>query len=540
MKIIRKNIDKSTLELNIPKSLSIPENDNIEILQGQSIIIVGANGSGKSRFCVQTEIQNETIVHRISAQKSLEFREKYTLTSYEDAIKAVWYGENSNGSSKGHRWGWDEERYVKPLADCNTTMQAFFAQKNKDDEARAKQASESCKSQEPVKVLAPSIAEQLEQIWNKILPQRNLLISDLKIKATKNGSTPYEARFMSDGERDVLYYLATCLCLPKNIFVILDEPENHIHNSIINKLFNALEQARPDLTFIYVTHNLEFAAEHANSKKLWFKDYDGENWNYLLLNDEYELPEELLLEVLGVREKILLVEGTKNSLDTKLYQAYYKNYKVIGCEGCQQVINRVRAFNSHTLSSHYDVQGIVDRDYRTDEELSDLQKDKIYTCEVAEVENLFLIPEVLNFAAKKIGTHAEVEACMEILAKKYAYDLSFQIVAAVNSEVKYQISKLGLSKRNLNVYKSELENLKESIGLEAIILEAEAKFTKPKNEHNYEAILKVYNQKGLICCIVKALGYATKEIFYDNVVAGIKSGDEELISGLSKYLPALP
>ena len=538
MKIIRKYTDKSTLELNIPKSLSIPENDDIEIEQGQSIIIIGANGSGKSRFCVQTEKLNEDKVHRISAQKNLEFDLSFSLSSYESAMDTVFYG--STNKNKGYRWGWNEDRYVHPIADCKAVIEAFFAQKNKDDEYRAKQAKESNQTGKPVMDLGSSVAEKLERIWGKVMPQRTLEIANLKIKASKYQNAPYEARYMSDGERDVLYYLATCLCLPQNIFVILDEPENHIHNSIINKLFDELEQARPDLTFIYVTHNLDFAAEHSNAKKLWFKDFSGTDWDYLLLNPESELPEELLLDILGTKEKILLVEGKKNSLDTKLYQAYYKDYKVIGCEGCQQVINRVRAFNSHTLSSHYDVQGIVDRDYRPDEELSDLRKDKIYTCEVAEVENLFLIPEALDFAAKKLGTQAKVGTCIEILVKKYAYDLSFQIVAAVNSEVKYQISKLGLSKRDLNVFKSELENLKESIGLESIILEAEAKFTKPKNEHNYEAILKVYNQKGLICCIVEDLGYSMKEIFYDNVVAGVKSGDEDLIHGLSKYLPVLP
>ena len=404
MRIIRKNNDGSKLELKIPKSSSLEDSTIIDIEQGQSIIIVGANGSGKSRFCVQTEMLNLNLVHRIAAQKDLVFEKQYSLSSYEDAKSSIFYGSTNNDPQKGSRWGWDaSEKYVRPVSDCSQAINAFFAQKNKDDEARSKQAVQIIREHQNITELAPSVAEQLIKIWDQILPNRELKISDLKIKTSKNKGQPYDARFMSDGERDVLYYLAVCLCLPQNIFVILDEPENHIHNSIINKLFSLLEKERPDLTFIYATHNLEFAAEHPNTKKLWFENYDGSNWDYHILGEEDELPEQLLLEVLGAKEKVILVEGTRNSLDTKLYQAYYKDYKVIGCGGCQNVINFVKAFNSHTLHTHYDVKGIVDRDYRPEEEINKLQKAGIYFCKVAEVENLFIVPEIIQFMAKLLG-----------------------------------------------------------------------------------------------------------------------------------------
>ena len=345
---------------------------------------------------------------------------------------------------------------------CSCGLCFPFAQKNKDDEARSKQAELIIRGGAHLTELAHSVVEDLQDIWNKVLPNRSLDISDLKIKTSKNGGQPYEARFMSDGERDVFYYLAVCLCLPKNIFVILDEPENHIHNSIINKLFSLLENVRSDLTFIYATHNLEFAAEHVNAKKLWFKDYDGTNWDYHILGEEEALPESLLLEVLGSKEKVLLVEGERNSLDTKLYQAYYKDYKVIGCGGCQQVINRVRAFNTHLLNTHYEVKGIIDRDYRTDAEISELKKDGVFVCEVAEVENLFLIPEIINYMANLLGTQSKVVDCINAIKDKFNYDLPFQIVSAINSEVKFQISKFAFNKRDLEKYKQEITDLNNS------------------------------------------------------------------------------
>lgn len=541
MKLIRKNLDGTTLELNIPNSSSINTNTNIEIEQGESIIIIGANGSGKSRFCGKVENLNEQKVHRIAAQKNLVFEKQYSLSSYEDAKRNIFYGENSDGTGgKGHRWGWNEdEKYVKPVQDCSLAIKALFAQKNKDDEARSKQAELIIRGGAHITELAPSVVEDLLYIWNQVLPNRFLDISDLKIKTTKNSGQPYEARFMSDGERDVLYYLALCLCLPQNIFVVLDEPENHIHNSIINKLFSLLEKARPDLTFIYATHNLEFAAEHTNAKKLWFKDYDGTNWDYHILGEEENLPESLLLEVLGSKEKILLVEGEKNSLDTKLYQAYYSDYKVIGCGGCQQVVNRVRAFNTHTLNMYYDVKGIVDRDYRTDAEIAELQKDNIFVCQVAEVENLFIVPEVISHMAKVLATKDKVDECIDLIKAKFEHDLPFQKVSAINSEVKFQIGKFDFEKRDLETYKKEIKDLNTSIKLADIITAIEGKFNTIYQNGDYREILKIYNQKNVLHVMIKTLGYSTDRIYQNKIISLVQDKNSELLQALSNYLPQL-
>lgn len=541
MKLVRKNLDGTTLELNIPNSSSINTNTNIEIEQGESIIIIGANGSGKSRFCGKVENLNEQKVHRIAAQKNLVFEKQYSLFSYEDAKRNIFYGENSDGTGdKGRRWGWNEdEKYVKPVQDCSLAIKALFAQKNKDDEARSKQAELIIRGGAHITELAPSVVEDLLYIWNQVLPNRFLDISDLKIKTTKNSGQPYEARFMSDGERDVLYYLAVCLCLPQNIFVVLDEPENHIHNSIINKLFSLLEKARPDLTFIYATHNLEFAAEHTNAKKLWFKDYDGTNWDYHILGEEENLPESLLLEVLGSKEKILLVEGEKNSLDTKLYQAYYSDYKVIGCGGCQQVVNRVRAFNTHTLNMHYDVKGIVDRDYRTDAEIAELQKDNIFVCQVAEVENLFIVPEVISHMAKVLATANKVDECIDLIKAQFEHDLPFQKVSAINSEVKFQIGKFDFEKRDLETYKKEIKDLNTSIKLEDIITAIEGKFNTIYQNGDYREILKIYNQKNVLHVMIKTLGYSTDRVYQNKIISLVQDKNSELLQALSNYLPQL-
>ena len=53
----------------------------------------------------------------------------------------------------------------------------------------------------------------------------------------KNGmEEEYFSNQMSDGERAVLYLTAQILCVPQNKTLIVDEPEIHLHHSIMNRL----------------------------------------------------------------------------------------------------------------------------------------------------------------------------------------------------------------------------------------------------------------------------------------------------------------
>jgi len=50
-------------------------------IEREQIVVVGANGSGKTRFGARIEEMNPQRVHRISAQKSLSFPKEVGTTS---------------------------------------------------------------------------------------------------------------------------------------------------------------------------------------------------------------------------------------------------------------------------------------------------------------------------------------------------------------------------------------------------------------------------------------------------------------------------
>lgn len=74
---------------------------------------------------------------------------------------------------------------------------------------------------------------------------------------------------------------------------------------------DAVEKEREDCVFLYITHDLEFARSRMQSQIIWVKEFEKENqWQYELLDDA-DASDGLKLEILGNRQKVLLVEGTR-------------------------------------------------------------------------------------------------------------------------------------------------------------------------------------------------------------------------------------
>lgn len=57
-----------------------------------TLVIIGANGSGKSKLGAWIEQQDMENVHRIGAQRNLNFQDNVPLKSYSQAEDLVFYG----------------------------------------------------------------------------------------------------------------------------------------------------------------------------------------------------------------------------------------------------------------------------------------------------------------------------------------------------------------------------------------------------------------------------------------------------------------
>lgn len=375
-----------------------------------SIIIIGANGSGKSKLGAWIEGEDLLDVHRIGAQRNLNFQENIPLSNYECSRNRNFYGTDNEyeirNKDKRYRWDFGKAYTTKLLNDFDVVLAALIALYNNETSKFLDDCKIAEKNNYPKPNTPFTVFDKLINIWNSIFPQRKLLIEDSKFFAYERNkpTEKYSANQMSDGERAVLYLASQVLVVPDNKTLIIDEPELHLHNSIMNILLEQLENYRQDCLFIYITHDTNFAASHKNSEKIWIRSYDGENWDLEKIISN-ELPEKLLFDILGSRKNILFVEGEESSFDTQLYSILYPDYFIIPCGSCMQVIMRTKSFNSTQKIHNYSVYGLIDRDFRTEDEINKLKKDNIYTLKVAEVENLFIIEELISFLSDYLGNN---------------------------------------------------------------------------------------------------------------------------------------
>lgn len=270
------------------------------------------------------------------------------------------------------------------------------------------------------------------------------------------------------------------------------------------------------------------------------KNYNGTTWEYeeLKTDDSSELPKELVYEIIGTQRKILFVEGTKkDSLDYQLYKEIYTDYHVVPCGSCEQVITYLKAKNAYNTLNPINVKGIIDRDYRTEEEIEKLRKDNIFTLNVAEVENLFIVPEVLALAAKQLGfKEGKSDEAQEEIRKIYSCARQNQISKAFARELAFRLSRVDFNKERTP--EKCKEKIDEIFSLEEIkIIQNEVEKFFPET-NDIKIILKVFNDKSLSISIGKLL---TKDNYKKLVIRCLRNNPngirEKIKEAIELYLP---
>jgi len=365
---------------------------------GTSLLFVGANGCGKSRLAVKIEDTLGLDAHRISAHRALNLNPAVAKIGEEEALNGLRIGNPSKEAVLSHRPGhrWGRKSSVFLLNDYDRLIQALFAeQNNKNAETRKEACRGNTHSLEATKF------ERLIGVWERLLSHRKLEITGDNIKVTATGSdTSYQAEEMSDGERAIFYLIGQTLCAKDNSVLIFDEPELHIHKSIMSSLWDALEAERADCAFIFISHDLEFVASRIGQKYI-IRDYNPVgNWT---IEDvpETGFSEEITTKILGSRRPILFVEGTGSSLDYAIYRNCYPEWTVIPRGGCEDVIHSVVTMRKNSALTRVTCSGIVDADDHSVDEIAYLNSLEIKVLPVSEIENLFFLPDI----AKAIGIH---------------------------------------------------------------------------------------------------------------------------------------
>lgn len=515
--------------LDLPSPKSVPGELPTTYLSSEGpVVIVGANGSGKTRLGVWIEFESEykERVHRISAQKSLMMPPSITSIAADRALTDLLIGyvdispneQNLLYYKRMNRWSGNrrQEPSISPLSDFDKLLTYLFSDASEINARYVEEVRRNKKYSEPPETKLAAT----KRVWEELLPHRSLKIGGNKVetqvvsdKAETNGSL-YNASEMSDGERVVFYLIGQALSAPKNGIIVIDEPELHLHRSIQARLWDAIEAERSDCLFVYLTHDLDFAASRISATKIWLESYDEAMWDWHEVKEAEGIPEQLYLEILGGRKPVLFCEGDKGSLDYFLYQKAYPGFTVAPCGNAYGVVQATRSFATFKHLHNHACRGIVDRDFRDDKEVGWLEDMGVHVLDHSEIENVLLSEDILRVVAEHQRLADDfsclLEKAKDVVFNEMTRDRETLVSLLTTAKVERRLKNFDAKARGKKEIGTALRRLTSSISVDTIYDETAVEVNRIIDERNYAEALRLYSNKGLLGKIEPLFGFARK------------------------------
>lgn len=513
---LNQRYNASQFNLNIFLQLDFFENN---------IVLVGANGSGKTTLAntlQKTFNQNNGIV--ISAQRVLRVSKYSNITSVAETKKKL---DQIRGRGKTYKT-LGEYGYLQDEFD--TVMQNLVA----GNVSAGLSYSNQSKVKVPDIPAAKTKLDRTIEIWNSLIGHIEIAFADdhINIVPLTKGGVAYELVQMSEGEKVMLYLIAQVLQAPDNGFIIVDEPEIFLHRAILGKLWNRLESERKDCIFVYLTHDIPFAASR-DAQKVWIRSYESPNkWEFEAIRNE-ELPEELLLELLGSQKKVLFCEGDVGG-DESMYNTLFPNFTIKAVGSCKNVIDYVRAFN-RIPNRLANAIGIIDTDFRENTELEALKKDKVFSIKVAEIENLLFDEKFLELCASQLlHNKRAVDQIKAGVLKKFEEDIEMQVSHFVIAKINHLFNNSHVSRaNNVSDVQNEYDKFIGQIDIQGWSKDRTRLVQEIVASKDYTEAIRHYNNKGLFSVANHCFGLT---IFRQFAMKELKS-NPEVHNLLRKYFP---
>ena len=396
-------------------------------------VIIGANGAGKTSLINELRKNNSKI----------NSNEMYVLP----AQKLLYFVSNIHD-----RNGITRERYIQDLKEVDLKYETIdlYPTKIENDFSNTftKLITLLVKDYTDIvtrrsrkeKNLPITLLDRVEQIWNQIFPEItfNPESNHRVVKVEKNGSK-YSINGLSDGERCILFYIGNVLLAPENSYIIVDEPETFLNAAVYNELWDLLISERPDCQFIFSSHNIDFVQSRTNATYIWCKKFEAPyDLDYEQLEKSQELPLSLLTEVSGTRKPILFCEGTKTSIDFKIYSKLFSKFCFVKpVQGHKQVIQHTKAYNDLQYVHGNTAYGIIDNDWMDESSI-----------QVYKEQNIFVLP--FNEVEMILVDEAVVKSCLPFdddKEKQQKFENLQQSIIESCKEKKDKIISLALKKR---------------------------------------------------------------------------------------------
>jgi len=444
-------------------SLEISNYEPIKYLKlenlGNTIIIAGANGSGKTRlkqaivssFTGTPQVNMEIISTRkeevekyfngksVIVQKGVPNQvlksyinsRKYALGGYVGSVVQIdssrnvqslsysavnWLAGDPDDSetaptyyfgSFASRWG----EFMNYIHQKSAALDKKLADELKKNPSNGQQIFDN----------NPDPLIKYKEIFSSILPGKELQNIDpahpgeFKYKDLSGNILPFNT--LSSGEQEVVKVLFDVARKDiKHSVVIVDEPELHLHPTLTFKLIEALKLVGDHSNqFIFLTHSADLISTYYSSGDVYFIDsiQTGSNQAHRLsdLNHSHKEIVKLVgqnLGVFAVGKKLIFIEGENASIDRLTYhsiaQKIIPDAKVIPV-GSVTSLMTLSEIEEQIRSSIFGIEVYMlrDRDGLTDMQIAELEKKGRIRClKKRHIENYFLNSEILFKVAQNL------------------------------------------------------------------------------------------------------------------------------------------
>lgn len=530
-------------------SLSIPTSKpngpiQLTVEVGEMLFILGANGTGKSSIMQVFASASKEKTRRITAHRQTWFRSgspEFTGKQRAEYEQNVFHHDQNENA-----------RWMDDYSQQRAQMAIYDLVNSENVRAREIMRAVDAKKVEEVGKL--SAKDGAFTILNRLLRLANLDIvlsveANDEIMATRNGSKPYSIAKLSDGERNAILIGANVLTVPAGTLLLIDEPERHLHRSIVSPLLSLLLRERPDCAFIVSTHEPLLPVDNPSSRVLLTRAcvYEGDrvaSYDIDLMENTTEIDDELKRTILGERRKIVFVEGVEHSLDKPLYSLLFPNASIVAKANCREVENAVVGIKG-TADLHWVKPfGLVDNDSSDPERIADLHAKGVIPLNVYSVESIYYHPDVQKLAGEKIT--AVVGGDLEEKLKKANTDA----IKAIREKAKHLSNRIAEKEARAQVFSLLPKKGEVAEGGERIAKIDFAKLAQDEasrlaaliNSSDFVGVLQRYpiRESTALDAIAKALTFANRAQ-YEMAVRKLLVDDSEavrLVQDLLGFLPA--
>ncbi|EPF1337468.1 AAA family ATPase [Pseudomonas aeruginosa] len=385
-------------------NISIPTGQGnavaVEVRAGKPVFILGRNGTGKSALVFNLSRQlGQNLIYMPGSRPSYFDNESLSLTPA--SRRSLTSNLNAWNSQPDIRWRSfsgtsSNEKAIHDLQHAEIQYKIDAANDIKSNGLESEAVARLQSNHSP-----------LDRV-NSLLMQANfpvqMLIDRGELRAKQGGSI-YSYAKMSDGERAALVFAAEVVAATSGTVFLIDEPELHLHPSIVVSLINAFLSERSDCGFIICTHELDLPV-NANSASMILvrgSQWAGEAvafWDIDFVEDATEIPEWLRVDLIGSRRKILFIEGVSTSLDQPLYALLFPSVSIRCRESCREVMRAVEGLRAVEHLHRAQAFGLVDHDGMGGERMTELEASGIYPLPIYAVESLYYSQAVLTALAE--------------------------------------------------------------------------------------------------------------------------------------------